>query len=83
MAWSGHKAFGGDSTSSPANCEEAKKPSFQRATCVQNLLHTHNTRLITFKLDSDWNEKGPVAFVVVRADVESASVAAGTSNQLL
>eukprot|EP00928_Gymnodinium_smaydae_P025943 TRINITY_DN20518_c0_g1_i1.p1 TRINITY_DN20518_c0_g1~~TRINITY_DN20518_c0_g1_i1.p1 ORF type:complete len:291 (-),score=56.58 TRINITY_DN20518_c0_g1_i1:44-916(-) len=55
----------------PTSCENAKKPTFQEAKCTQNQFHTKDTRLITLKLPGNWNEKGPVANVSVRATIAS------------
>eukprot|EP00929_Paragymnodinium_shiwhaense_P019875 TRINITY_DN13417_c0_g1_i1.p1 TRINITY_DN13417_c0_g1~~TRINITY_DN13417_c0_g1_i1.p1 ORF type:complete len:292 (+),score=87.22 TRINITY_DN13417_c0_g1_i1:89-964(+) len=58
------------SSSHRLSCED-KKPAFQIATCVRNEVHTHDTRLVTLKLPGNWNDKGPVANVLVRAAVGS------------
>lgn len=56
-----------------SSCEESKPKVFQKATCVKNEAHTHNTRLITLRLPEEWNEKGPVANVLVKASIEGAA----------
>jgi len=66
----------------PSCCEESKKPAFFKATCVENEAHTHDTRLITLKLPATWSEKGPVANVVVRAEIAGPSMVARPYNPL-
>ena len=64
-----------------ALCEKAKSApkQFQKATCTKTEQHTHDTKLITLKLDSDknWNEGGPVANVAVRTEVDAKGEESG------
>lgn len=60
----------------PARCD-AK--AFEKATCVSNERHTHDTRKIRFALDagprSFWTEQGPIANLRVQVQVPEAQLA--------
>mmetsp|Transcript_51347 Transcript_51347/g.154282 ORF Transcript_51347/g.154282 Transcript_51347/m.154282 type:complete len:313 (-) Transcript_51347:374-1312(-) len=70
-AWGAAVHFQAPATSCDAVPTKPKPKVFKEATCISNTQHTHNTRLVTLKLPSDWNAaRTPVANVLVKTDIE-------------